>query len=143
MLWWTRRFWITPVVFIFVGILLIGLGFVTVPNGQTFLMYLGGFFIFCALLIVAFFVLVNRTEDNFEKNAIRGEAIILSREQTGIYLNNQPQVRFQLTVSLPGEEPYQIEHKEVVKLLDLGSISVGATIQVLVDPRNKKKMKIV
>jgi hypothetical protein len=94
-------------------------------------------------LIATFIILVNRKDDNFLMNAIHGEAIILSREQTGMYLNNQPQLRFQLKVSLPGQEPYQIEHKQVLNLLDLGSFSNGAKIQVLVDPRDIKKIKIV
>jgi hypothetical protein len=137
---WTRFFSPTVVIFGFTGLLMFLVGNVTQPEAVGDFLYLMGvaFFIGALLVIVGI-----RAEENFEKRAIRGEAIILSREQTGMFINNQPQVRFKLKVTLPGQESYEIELKQIVNLLDLGSISEGAKVQVRVDPRDKKWVEII
>ena len=137
----------TVVIFIVLGIIFIAVGATlnSMPYMQmsdNMLSIMGGVFIVLALLIGAYTVVVKRADTDFEMNAIRGEAIILSREQTGMYLNNQPQVRFKLKISLPGQEPYEIEHKKFVNLIDVGSIAVGSKVPVLVDSRNNKKIEI-
>ena len=67
-------------------------------------------------------------------------AEILDVEQTGGYVNNQPQLEFLLKITLPGEFPYQIKHKETVNYLSLGGIYTGARLPVYVDPNNPKKI---
>jgi len=71
---------------------------------------------------------------------ILGVAEILSCQQTGFYINELPQVKFLLLITLPGRQSYQTEHKDVVSMLDLGSINVGAKLPVFVDPNNEKNI---
>lgn len=67
----------------------------------------------------------------------------MRREQTGWYVNDLPQVKFTLKVTLPGKAPYQVEHNEVVNLIDVGLVNPGAVVPVVVDPRNPKKMLLL
>lgn len=74
------------------------------------------------------------------EKGIQGVAEILGRQQTGVYINELPQVKFLLLITLPGRQSYQTEHKDVVSMLDLGSINVGAKLPVFVDPNNEKNI---
>ena len=110
---------------------------------QAFTIVLGGIFVLAALFIAVYIFMAGIKEDQFEENALRGVATIVSREQTGLFFNNQPQVRFVLDISVPGREQYQVEHKEIVSLFDLGTVSQGAKFPVLVDRDNEKKIKMI
>jgi hypothetical protein len=46
-------------------------------------------------------------------------------------------------MDIPGEEPYRVEHQEVINLLDVGSINVGKKIPVMVDPQNSKNFQLI
>lgn len=85
------------------------------------------FIIFPLMLGLGLFYYETRKDsrESFLMNdGIRGQAEIISRKQTGLYRNEQPQVQFLLKLTVPGEESYQLEHKEHVNILDLGSINV-------------------
>ena len=75
-------------------------------------------------------------------DGINGEAEILSREQTGTYINEQPEVKFKLSITTP-MDTYELEHKEIVNLLDMGSIPVGRKIPVMVHPDNPKEIILI
>ena len=45
-----------------------------------------------------------------------GTATITGLTQTGMYVNENPQIRMQLLVSLPGQTPYATQHTEIVPL---------------------------
>ena len=146
---------ITTVPFLAVGIGLLYLGFTSSPDAltddgfslQNFYYIMGGFFLIGPLLTTAgvllFYKRSNDKETYLAQNGIKGEAEILHREQTGTYINELPQVKFQLQINIPGENPYKIEHKEVVSMLDLGSINIGAKLPVFVDPNNFKNILLV
>jgi hypothetical protein len=65
---------------------------------------------------------------------INGTATITSMTQTGMYLNEQPQVKMELLVQIPGRQPYTAVRKEFVPLILLGRLSSGAPLAVKVDP---------
>lgn len=133
-----------------IGFLIIGL--LTSPEAlsddgsllknQYYLM--GAASILCPSIILAgvllFYKLSNDRVAFLLENGIQGVAEILSRQQTGVYINELPQVKFLLQVTLPGRESYKVEHKNVVSMLDLGSINVGAKLPVFVDPNNEKNI---
>ena len=50
---------------------------------------------------------------------IQGTATLLGMEKTGVYVNEQPQVRLRLRVEAPGLEPYEVEKREVVPMIAL------------------------
>lgn len=96
-----------------------------------------------ALGIYYFYKRINDRESYLINEGIPGEAEILNREQTGTYLNEQPQVKFQLLITIPGEEPYHLEHKEYVNLLDVGFIAKGVRLPVMVDPHDPKNIILI
>lgn len=99
--------------------------------------------LFPVFLILGFVVYYKRQadiEENLKKDGIKGVAVVLSREQTGTYIDNLPQIRFRLRIILPGRDAYQIEHTDVVNLLDLHLIDVGAKLIVYVDPNQAENI---
>ena len=140
--------WTLPLTFFIIGLVNMIVGFSIhskMPGNsmQTFTYILGGIFVLAALFIAVYIFMAGIREERFEENAIHGVATIISREQTGLFFNNQPQVRFLLDISAPGREQYQVEHKEIVSLLDLGTVSPGAKFPVLIDRDNGKKIKMI
>lgn len=146
---------ITTVPLLAVGIGLLYLGFTASPEALTddgyslknFFYIMGaGFLIFplmTTLGILLYYKKANDREVNLVQNGIRGEAEILHREQTGTYINELPQVKFLLQITMPDREPYKIKYKDVISMLDLGSINVGAKLPVFVDPDNPENILIV
>jgi hypothetical protein len=86
---------------------------------------------------------INNRREDLLQNGIKGIAEILSRKQTGIYLNDLPQVKFLLRITLESGETYEVEHKDVVSLLDLSSTEVGARLPVFIDRNNEKNILII
>ncbi|VBB07705.1 Hypothetical protein LUCI_2970 [Lucifera butyrica] len=139
--------------FLFIGAWFLYSGFTAEPDMYTgstlsnFYYMMGGMFIILPLVLagVIFLVIkkINTRKIYLAQNGIRGEAEILSLEQTGIYINNLPQIRFQLQVNLPNRDPYQIEHKETVNLISLNSLNIGAKFPVFVDPVNPEKVLLL
>lgn len=79
-------------------------------------------------------------ESSLFNDGLRGEAEILKFKQTGLYRNEQPQVKFLLKLTVPGEEPYQVEYKEYIVTNDVENVMQGAKIPVMIDPVNPKNI---
>jgi hypothetical protein len=79
-----------------------------------------------------------RAEDNarIEASGLPGQATIVGLTQTGMFLNDNPQVRLDLSVLLPGRPAYAASVKQFVPLILLGRLTGGATLPVKVDPSN-------
>lgn len=145
-------FLVTTVPLLAVGIGFIVFGFMAPLEALTddgyslknFFYLMGGAFLFFPLISVIgvglYYKRINDRETFLIQNGIQGEAEILHREQTGTYINELPQVKFLLQVTVSGEEPYQLEYKDVVSMLDMGSINVGAKLPVFVDPNNPRNI---
>jgi hypothetical protein len=71
-----------------------------------------------------------------------GSATITGLTQTGMYFNENPQVRMQLLVTLPGQTPYAASHTEIVPLMLLGRLTSGAPLQVRVDPMDLNRIAV-
>ncbi|BDZ70665.1 hypothetical protein [Methanobacterium petrolearium] len=152
----SNKIWIiTTVPMLLVGVGMIVYGMMVSPEAltddgyplNTFLFVMGGAFIVFPLLgafgVYYYYKRINDRETFLINDGIKGEAEILSREQTGTYINEQPEVKFKLLITTPFDEPYELEHKEIVNLLDMGSIPVGRKIQVMVHPDNPKDIILV
>lgn len=111
---------------------------------KDFLLYFGIFWIILPIVLLIgatiYIKMQDRREINLRENGLRGQARIISTEQTGMYVNELPQVEFLLEITLEDGEIYQLKHKEVVGMLQLGAIPAGAIIPVYVDPNNKKNI---
>lgn len=80
--------------------------------------------------------------DRVATTGLAGTASITGLTQTGMSLNNQPQVEMELLVSIPGRAPYQARRKEFVPLILVGRLSSGLPLSVKVDPADPQRVYI-
>jgi hypothetical protein len=71
--------------------------------------------------------------DRIATTGLAGTATVTALTQTGMSLNDQPQVDMELLVSVPGRAPYAAHRKEFVPLILLGRLSSGLPLPVRVD----------
>jgi hypothetical protein len=71
-----------------------------------------------------------------------GTATVTGLTQTGMFLNENPQVEMELMVQLPGRPPYAAKRKEFVPLILLNRVSTGAVLAVKVDPADPNDVVI-
>jgi len=105
---------------------------------KTFFFLMSAFFLLLTLLInggiLLYALIKNRRIKNLEASGIKGTATILQMRDTGIMVNNQPQVWIEMQVDLPGRSPIFLEKRQVISYYALGHLHVGGTINVLADP---------
>jgi hypothetical protein len=73
---------------------------------------------------------------------VPGQATIMSMQQTGVYVNEQPQIELQLQVQDEMYGSRQVTLKEYVPLMLLGTLSSGRPLPVKVDPANPSNVVI-
>jgi Protein of unknown function (DUF3592) len=73
---------------------------------------------------------------------VPGQATILGMRQTGVYVNEQPQIELQLQVQDQMYGSRQVTMKEYVPLMMLGALSSGRPLPVKVDPANPNNVVI-
>ena len=71
-------------------------------------------------------------KDRISATGVAGTGQIVGLTQTGMLVNNQPQVELDLLVTIPGRSPYRAKVKEVVPLVMLNRLQ--GTLPVRVDP---------
>jgi hypothetical protein len=74
---------------------------------------------------------------------VEASAILLNMEQTGLYVNNQPQVKMQLQVHPLTGRNFVSETREVVNFIDLSQLQIGCTLKVKYNPDNIKEVMVV
>jgi hypothetical protein len=80
--------------------------------------------------------------DEILSGGMAGTAQITGLTQTGMYLNEQPQVSMDLLINLPGRPPYPATRREFVPLILLGRLTSGQPLPVRVDPADPQKVVI-
>jgi hypothetical protein len=73
---------------------------------------------------------------------LSGSATVTGLTQTGMYLNENPQVAIDMLVDVGGRTPYPVTRKEFVPLILLGRLSSGAPLPVRVDRANPQRVVI-
>lgn len=73
---------------------------------------------------------------------VAGTAVVTAVTQTGVYINQNPQLEMTLSVNVPGRPAYTAERKEVVPMILLSRVGVGATLPVKIDPQNQADVVI-
>jgi hypothetical protein len=68
------------------------------------------------------------------QNGIAAKAQILSVQQTGVMVNYQPQIAFQLEVHPPGGAPYQAQVKAVIPMVNIPQFQPGTEVPVKIHP---------
>jgi len=63
----------------------------------------------------------------------QGEATILSLDDTGMRINDNPRVALGLEIRMPNMAPYQVKKSVTIPLIRLSQVQVGAVVPVMVD----------
>ena len=95
------------------------------------------------LLVIALRIAAGTADaDRVSRTGLVGTARITGLTQTGMFLNQNPQVKIDMLVQVAGRAPYAVSRKEFVPLIMLGQISPGASLPVKVDPNNANDVVI-
>lgn len=70
------------------------------------------------------------------------QATVQAVRDTGMTINQNPQVEFDLLVAVDNREPYEVTHRQVVSRLVLANFQPGASIPVRVDPADPSRVLI-
>jgi len=71
-----------------------------------------------------------------------GTAIVNAIKDTGTVINNAPVCELDLTVTMPGKEPYAVKHRQLIGQSALARFQPGATFSVRVDASDRSKLVI-
>jgi len=77
------------------------------------------------------------------KNGVTAQARVLKIWDTGVTVNDDPQVGLLLEVMPSMSNPFQIEAKTLVPRLQVALVKEGITAEVVYDPQNLKRVQIV
>ncbi len=77
------------------------------------------------------------------ENGIAAPATITSVNQTGMYMNNNPQVRIDLEIAPPDGEVYPVVMHRFLQLVQIPQVQPGKVVDVRIDPENPKRVAIV
>jgi hypothetical protein len=80
--------------------------------------------------------------NNLLQNGEAGQARILAIHQTGVRVNSQPMLKFDLEVISGPGAPYQTSVRQVVNFLYLSQLSPGAMLNIKIDPQRPQKVAI-
>ncbi len=80
--------------------------------------------------------------DQLLATGVQGTAQITGLTQTGMYINEQPQISMNLVVTIAGRAAYGVTHKSFVPLILLGRLSSGAPLAVRVDPADPQRIAV-
>ena len=79
---------------------------------------------------------------NTYASGIPGTATVNALSDTGTMLNNAPVMEIDLTVQVPGREPYNVKHRQLVAFAAMGNFQPGKTFPVHVDQQDPSKIVI-
>jgi len=71
-----------------------------------------------------------------------GQATVEALRETGLTVNDNPQVEFDLRVTVEGGAPYPVTHRQVVSRMVISNFQPGASIPVRVDPADRTRVLI-
>lgn len=75
-------------------------------------------------------------------NGRPGTARITALRDTGVTINDDPTVEFDLAVSIDGGAPYPVTHRQAISRLAIAGFQPGATVPVKVDPADPNSLII-
>lgn len=84
-----------------------------------------------------------RSYARLEQKGAEAEAVILSIERTGRYVNNEPQVKMLLKVQPASRRNFVAEINEVLTLMDLSSLRAGSIMKVRYNPSDTREVMLV
>jgi hypothetical protein len=75
-------------------------------------------------------------------SGIAGNATVTGLADTGALVNGAPVMELDLTVTVPGQEPYAVKHRQLVAFAAMGNFQPGSTFPVHVDQQDATKIVI-
>ena len=69
-----------------------------------------------------------------------GTAEILSLQDTGMLVNNNPRVQLKMMVTPQGGEAYEVDSSMVVSMLQIPQVQPGNVVAVKIDPNDPNKV---
>jgi hypothetical protein len=79
---------------------------------------------------------------NTYASGVPGTATVNALSDTGTMLNNSPVMEIDLTVQVPGRDPYDVKHRQLVAYAAMGNFQPGKTFPVHVDQQDPSKIVI-
>jgi hypothetical protein len=77
-----------------------------------------------------------------DQTGMPGQASITGMTQTGVYVNEQPQIALELMVEIPGRPAYPAGYRGIIPLMLLGRLNTGMPLAVKVDPADPQNLVI-
>jgi hypothetical protein len=74
---------------------------------------------------------------------VEAKAVILAIEQTGLYIDHQPQVKMQMQVIPERGRNFIAETSEVLSVFDMATIRAGSTVKVKYNPENIREISLI
>ncbi|OPG94465.1 hypothetical protein B2I21_31280 [Chryseobacterium mucoviscidosis] len=74
------------------------------------------------------------------KSGLPAVGVIQSVQQTGTYINEQPEVRLGLTVSRKGREKYDTELRTIIPLTSMAQFQPGSFVPLVVSVKDERKV---
>lgn len=100
-----------------------------------------------AIAVPIYFYRKNRQKaEELMAKGTQGEATILTLEDTGMRVNDNPRVKMDLEIRMPYGMPYKITKTVTIPLIRLSQIQVGSVVPVMVDmtdPGNPDKVGLM
>src|SRR5205085_11940699 len=92
----------------------------SLPYAGNAMVLTGGFMGLVGAALIIISIIVGRraaSTDALLSTGTSGTATITGLTQTGVFFNDQPQIKMGLLVNLPGQTPYATQHTEIVPLM--------------------------
>jgi len=75
-------------------------------------------------------------------SGIPGSATVNGLSDTGTMVNNAPVMEIDMTVTVPGRDPYPVKHRQLVAFAAMGNFQPGKVFPVHVDQNDPSKLVI-
>lgn len=79
---------------------------------------------------------------NLMQTGVSAPAVILSVQDTGVTMNDNPQARIRLRVMPMGSEPFEAEVTQIIGRFQVAMLVPNASVMVRYDPNDKTKVAI-
>ena len=77
------------------------------------------------------------------RKGVEAEAILLHIEQTGVYINHQPQVKLQIKVQPRTGRNFVTEIRDVLPPASRLTLRVGSTLRVRYNPADVRELEVL
>ena len=91
-------------------------------------------------MVILSILFILKMEQQKIKDGEPAVGLVTSAMQTGVYINEQPQLHFKLLVTRKGGAQYTTELKAVISLLSLDNFKAGAVVPLLVSQQDRNKV---